>query len=243
MVWRRVQPADIAAGFIVSGVADEDLWLELAEFLLDSRVQRSDREPAFERLARSNEPLPGSFLGRIQPRATQLLTERPSNRFFDTNAITPWPAALRFLAVHNLLDLGDVFDAVASLAGQAAGGARREAAVTAALLGARHGYSDLLVMVLSLSGDDDAIVKANAGRALASYAHGGQPLSRVAKRRLRELLDEDGLLVPRLVLREMSDTAAALDLEIQRHVSDMATGHPSWSVRAEARSLLNVAGD
>src|SRR5699024_864603 len=48
-----VNVADVAAGLVI-GADAEELWPDLADFLLDSAVQREDRTPAFERLARAD---------------------------------------------------------------------------------------------------------------------------------------------------------------------------------------------
>lgn len=231
-----IDPADVAAGLLLNGLGEE-LWEDLGAFLLDPKVQRIDRAVALERLSRCGEALPEPFLSLFRDNPDQLLMEIGPDSPFGEAVIRPWPEALRFLASHHVLDRGDIFDAIAMLAGRADAGARREAAFTVGLLASGEADSDLLVIALTLAADHDAVVKANAGRALASLAQGQQPLARVARRRLSELLDEDGLLAPRLVLRGLTETSTPLDPGIRRQIASMAENHPSWAVRNEARKL------
>jgi hypothetical protein len=231
-----ISPADVAAGLILMAGAQE-LWPELTDFLLDSHVHREDRTPAFERLARADLSLPTDVIARFHARAQELLLATSSSRLFEPSLV-PYPSALRFLGAHRLLDEADTYDAVATLSGAVSTAARYEAAVTVAVLAATSPRSHLLALVLPLSRDHDVDVRANAGRALAALAQPEEPLGAVAVRRLAELLAEDGLLAPLLVLRALADAPGGLPALVRRQVEELAAQHPSRSVRTEASRLL-----
>jgi hypothetical protein len=231
-----ISAADIAAGLIVMA-GSQELWPELTDFLLDSRVHREDRTPAFERLARADLSLPAEVTARFHAHAQDLLLATQTPHLFEASLV-PYPSALRFLGAHGLLSDADTYDAVATLSGAASATGRYEAAVTVAVLAVTLPRSHLLALALPLSRDDDVDVRANAGRALAALVQPTEPLGAVALRRLTELLAEDGLLAPLLVLRALRDVRGGLQAEVRRQVEELAEQHPSRSVRAEAKNLL-----
>jgi hypothetical protein len=233
-----ISAADVAAGLVLVAGAEE-LWPGLTDFLLDPRVPREDRSPAFERLARADLSLPADVAARLRAHAQQLLATPGPDPFEAPEApLVPYPSALRFLGAHRLLDDADVYDAVATLAGAANPAGRREAAVTVAVLAATPPRSQLLALALPLARDHDVEVRANAGRALAVLARPEEPLAAVALRRLTELLAEDGLLAPLLVLRALADVPGGLPAAVRRQIEELAAQHPSRLVRAEAGRLL-----
>lgn len=234
-----ISVADVAAGLVLVAGADQ-LWPPLTDFLLDPAVHREDRTPPFERLARAGLSLPAEVAAHFRAHARQLLAT-PGPDLFEA-PLVPYPSALRFLGAHRLLDDADVYDAVATLAGAASDSGRREAAVTVAVLAARPPRGQLLALALPLARDDDVEVRANAGRALAVLAQPDEPLAAVARRRLAELLAEDGLLAPLLVLRALADVPGGLPDVVRRQVEQLADQHPSRSVRAEAERLLVPQG-
>ena len=230
--------ADVAAGLVLAAGADQ-LWPDLTDFLLDARVQRSDRSPAFERLARSTGQLPPAVAESFRERAEQLVTEPGPDNPFDSQ-IVPYPAALRFVSVHSLV--GGEFTSVSltRLAGSMNKNARQEAAVTLASLAGLTSApkGELLVLALTLSQDGDVDVRAAAGRALAVLCNSEDPLAPLARHRLSELLDEDGLLAPLLVLRGLLEVLGDIPGTLTRQVMTLAIQHPSASVRLEAVRLL-----
>jgi hypothetical protein len=235
--WGGLSVAEVAAGLVIFAGADE-LWSELTDFMLDPAVDREDRTPAFERLARAEVSLPGEVKARFSEQAQPLLVG-PSAHVLGPPLI-PYPAALRFLGAYQLMDDADVYDAIAVLAGKAAGDGRREAAATVTLLAVTAPHGELLALALPLAGDDDVEVRANAARALALLARPDETLAAVARRRLMELLLEDGLLVPTQVLRALADLPAGLPDAVRHQVEDLASQHPARSVRAEARRLIQL---
>ena len=233
-----INVADVAVGLIVHAGAGE-LWEGLTEFLLDSAVQHEDRSAAFDRLAAESLTLalPLGVAEDFRNGAQELLAS-PGPGLFGPQLV-PFPAALRFLGSYRLLNDADAYDATATLAAGASGTPRREAAVTLAALAAVRPRSELLALALSLSRDDDVEVRAHAGRALAVLAQPEEPLEPVAQRRLADLLAEDGLLAPLLVLRALIGVPGGLQpVEVRNRVAGLAEQHPSRLIRKEATRLL-----
>jgi hypothetical protein len=234
-----VSAADIAAGLVI--VANvEELWSELTEFLLDPRVQRDDRTPAFERLARADIVLPQEVVVRFHAQAEQLLATSSPEMF--ESPLTPYPSALRFMAAHGILDDVKIYEAIAMLMGATDPTGPREAAATVAVVAAKSPHSQLLVLALALAYDGDVDVRALAGRALAVLAPLDDPLAVVALRRLTELLAEDGLLAPLLTLRALIDIRGTIPTGMRRQIEELYAQHPSRSVRIEAGRLLQLKG-
>jgi hypothetical protein len=230
--------AEIAAALVIF-VGAEELWPELTDFLLDPAVDREDRTPAFERFARADVSLSDEVKDRFRGQAQDLLFGVGAHIF--ASPLIPYPAALRFLGASKLMDDPDIYDAIAILAGKVDAEARREAASTVAVMAATASQGELLALALPLAHDDDVEVRANAARALALLSQGDAVLSIVARRRLTELLFEDGLLVPTQVLRALEDLSAALPIAVRVQVEQLSSQHPVRSIRAEASRLLRQA--
>lgn len=235
-----IHPADIAASLItISGAVE--LWLELTDFLLDARVQRDDRTPGFERLARLTPRLPAEIQARFASQLPTLL-ESPGVGFFEPQTI-PYPAALRFSAVYGLISEADVYDQISRLAGSPKVHDRLEAALTISLLSANADLAELVTITLPLARDGDARVRASAGRALASFANTENRLSGVALRRLTDLLSTDGIVTPLLALRALVDNQTAsegLPEALINSILSLSKNHPSRLIRIEADKVLAV---
>ena len=239
-----VKPAQLAVGLIRYGQAT-NLWRDLAGFLIDPSVSRSDKSPAFDQLAHDYErfDIPSYARERLQNSADSLLHEQPQDQrsgglFVDDPPINPYPHALRLLAVAELIDQNTVYDATTQLAANSRPTARREAARTVALLAAHGHYEQLEPLALALAGDADVQVRAHAGRSLTYFArHENHPASTIALARLVTLLNADGILTPLTVLRELTGQAPSLPV-LRGLVRELASEHPARRVRIEAGRLL-----
>ncbi|MFE9183907.1 hypothetical protein ACFYMB_11290 [Micromonospora haikouensis] len=234
-----ISPGDVAAGFIVS-TGSRDLWESLAAFLTDIRVPRDARTPAFERLARAEVLMPQESAELFRAHAQQLLYDE--SPFELDSPVRPYPAALRFLAVFELLEDADVYAAIATMAGDSGAIGRREAAVTAAILAHKRPLPALLALVLPLACDGNPEVRAVAGRALVLLQSPDDHLGVVAHRRIMDLLAEDGILVPMVVLRELGDLSVALPSSLRRRVEEVSKSHSSQLVRARAKEVVAQFG-
>lgn len=231
-----LEPADVAAGMItVAGATD--LWPELATLLTDPAVRQAHKARAFERLGRAARlAVPDTQAAAFRRASGALL--RPDRDPFEPQSPSPYPPALRFLAVHRLLPDPEVMDLIAALAGSHEPAARAEAARTVAAVAAVSPRPELLVLALSLAHDDDVAARSHAGRALASLSSLSSPLAAVADRRLSDLLREDGLLAPTLLLGALADVSGRLPPAVREQVAALGTDHPSREVRAAAVTLL-----
>jgi hypothetical protein len=139
---------------------------------------------------------------------------------------------------YRLIDHPGVVAAIAELTGFGRLDGKVEAARSIGLAGADETTSDWAVSVLlQLSHDGDPVVRAEAGRALGRLHERFPDLSLVVGKRLRELIEEDGILVPVLVLRGLL-LSGSLPWELQSVVHDVSKSHPARSVRELARELL-----
>jgi hypothetical protein len=234
-----ISAPDVAAGLALNfGV--EHLWDPLVELLLDRRVSRSDKAAPLERLAGSDGPLPADVARRLGDGVTDLLAS-PAMEPFGGRALTPFPAALRLAAAHSLLSDERVLAEATRLGGSYGTDGRIEAARTLALLSRiGQGADWITAMTLQLSHDEDPLVRGETGRGLASLARHSRKHADLIDQRLLDLLAEDGLIVPLLVLRGLQADGDRLDLPaaVARRVALVAKGHAAWGVRLQAQALI-----
>lgn len=233
---RAIDPADVAAAMIIHASA-LNLWGDLADLLLDSNVQRSDKSSALDRLAFSSVALPPEIEEAFRRDSGNLLAS-PGFYFDDDDVVRPFPPALRFLAAHRILDEPEVFSLIAQMSGSAEPNAREQASRTVAALAPSLTTPWLLAQSMQLSHDRDPRVRAHAARALSVFSSSESEFKESAERRLMELLDGEGIIAPLLVIRQMRQVDALSD-SARRAVGDLAEHHQSATVRREAKALLD----
>lgn len=230
--------ADIVAALISAGHG-LGLWPDLVEFLMDGRVARDDRTYAFDRLARADISIPSDLAVVIRQKAKLALRQTTSTPGWSgENELTPYPALLRFLGAHGLIDAAESYGFIAELSGSSDDVARREAARTIALFATRAPREELLAFVLPLSHDRDSTVRAQIAVALARLATESSALAPAAGERLLRLLDEDGLEIPLVAIRALKDASVPLSTEVVDYLSGAQGSHPSRAVRLAAADLL-----
>lgn len=227
--------ADVIAALLDMGLVS-DLWDDLAHFLIDTQVEASARAAAFDRLAQSKGAIPPAVAELFVGTSDRVLMSMPEG--IGREEIRPFPAALRFLGRFGLIGTADLFDYLTLLAGSSEPEVRREASLSVAVLSAHERRPELMVLALPLSRDGDVEVRGHAGRALSYFIPDRSLLASVALRRLKDLLAEDGLRVPHLVLRGMADVPLPLPSSIGEVVSKIAEDHPARSVRSAALRLM-----
>lgn len=234
-----VSAADVAAGLALDAGSDL-LWGPLAAYLLDPNVSRADKAPALDRIGQSTAEVPASAVAELRAGIRPLLTTAESDPF-DPPPLVPFPAALRCAAALGLVPDAELLNLVARLAGSAERQGRVEAARTLGVPVNRRLESDSwAALALQLSHDGEALVRAEAGRALGRLVHSESSLSLAVVGRVAELLDEDGLVIPLLTLNglEPNDGRAA-DSAIRRAVERIARSHPAGAVRERAESVID----
>ncbi len=235
--FRAVSEADVAAGLILYAGRDE-LWVELTDFLLDPHVYRDSKTSALERLAREHPDLPQAVSERLRSKIRELLRMPPAP---PTETLTPYPSALRLAAVYGFVDQTAVVTAIAALAGSTVPVARAEAARCVAALAKRQPELWLLSLAVQLAQDSEITVKTYAGSALALLGRDGTPFEAVAAEQLERLLNQDGVLVPLIALREIA-AAGSIPRLLTGQIEQLGKTHPSRSVRSQATSLLTLLG-
>ena len=229
-------PADLAVA-IATLLGRYELWDPILELLADPTVAADDKSPALDRLAATRPTLPDQHLSRLAQIDLTILGGQ-SMGLTNQPALPLSPAALRFAMAYRLIDHPGVVAAIAELTGFGRLDGKVEAARSIGLAGADETTSDWAVSVLlQLSHDGDPVVRAEAGRALGRLHERFPDLSLVVGKRLRELIEEDGILVPVLVLRGLL-LSGSLPWELQSVVHDVSKSHPARSVRELARELL-----
>ncbi|MFE2767662.1 hypothetical protein G3I20_30895 [Streptomyces sp. SID8111] len=228
---------DIAALLIIEYPNAYDLWESLSSFLTSDAVPRIDRTPAFDRLARELPALPSATRELFRSTVDRLL-ESPGGSIFYDDPITPYPAALRFVAAYSLVDDARVMESLARLSGHTDLQARREASRTLSYLRVRASEPWILPFALQMSHESDISIKSNAARFLAHVATDTGPFTSVASARLVELLGkEDGLLVPLFALRELAGKSQ-LTNDVAQAIESLCHEHPSRQVRAAASRVI-----
>ncbi|GAA4657477.1 hypothetical protein GCM10023347_05310 [Streptomyces chumphonensis] len=235
--FRALDPADIAAALIVHGNAQE-LWSDLVEFLTDRSVQRSDKSGAFDRLAHGSVELPPQVSEKFR-RNCRVLLSAPGDPFED-DTIVPFPAALRFFASQRIVDEAETFSLISQLFGRVEARSREEASRTVAALAGSIMNPWLLAQAMQFSHDAEPGVRGHAARALATFSAISPEYGKTAEVRLVEMMREEGILVPLLVLRQVQQISNIPE-STKQALGDLAANHLSVLVRREAAALLREA--
>ena len=232
-----ISVADVAVGLALY-LGAEDLWSDIADFLANPAVQRADTASALDRLAVAATEVPQSVVEKLAESKASLLFDT-SDAFGPT--VDPYPAALRCLARLKIVGPDELLLLCTRLAGDGGPTGRHEAA-RVVTMACRDADPAAWLRVTALHQSWDALpeVRAEAARALALLSHlpSGEP--ELFEDRLMSLLGEDGLLVPILALRGLTDLGSPLGARVLAGIETLAASHPSRNVRRLARSLLNT---
>ncbi|MFJ8444378.1 hypothetical protein [Kitasatospora griseola] len=232
--FRSLDVADIAAALITTCGAT-DLWDDLAAFLTDSRLRRSDTSRALSRLAQTPTALPEHVASVFREASENLL--HSLDDFFEHASIDPHPAALRFLATHGVIEEEEVFALVANLSGSRESSYREEAARTLAAISAQSTNSWVISLSMQLSHDEEVNVRAHAARSLVIYSSSNSSFVKAPSDRVVEMTKDEGILVPLLIIREIGN-GATMSGPVREAIHKLSSTHPSSRVRREAREIL-----
>lgn len=234
-----VDPCDIAVGLILY-VGAVDLWGPLTECLTSTHVGRSSKAAALERIAKHPEQVPARVRNAFAESAESLLNSERASHFFDDDGTNPFPPALRLLASLDVLPQEQLMLAVSELGGGDERSRIEAARTLGTIVGSRAAPPDWAVAsVLLLSTDRNAYVRAETGQALAlaqaRVSFAGEPIAG----RLDELLNEDGLLVPLLILRGIASGEHRLSDGLRVKLTAISENHLAFGVRNEAAQILS----
>lgn len=224
---------------IVYGLGDlsSDIWADIAEYLLDPVVQRSDKTAALQRLVRHVDQVPSKFLDRLRSDPSGLL--RATSGFFN-DAVDPYPEAVHVIATFHMLPNTEVMVLCGRLLSSSNPDARAEGARALQFV-ARH-TSDpdwLFSTAIGASFDPNYLTRAEAAATLAYMRRNESILLVQIDHRLAMLLGEDGTRIPLLALLALRENEVPLSSALLRKVKSMAASHIHHTVRAKADQLLN----
>lgn len=229
--------SDVAAALITRAGVTE-LWADLTDFLTDPAVLSEHKRAAFDRLATSQQPLPESTRAAISAHAHALLYPTESHSIIE-QSIRPFPPALRLLAANDCIPHSDVAAAISTLMQDPEAPARREAAATASFLLEESEDPWLFGLVLHMSYDADAWVRARAGQGLVSRISTTSAWDQFATDRVRALLTVDGTTSVSAVLAAFTKADSPVPKALLPNIEDLASNHISGAVRRQARTLLS----
>ncbi|MBD0424981.1 hypothetical protein H0H10_38410 [Streptomyces sp. TRM S81-3] len=232
--FRALDPADVAAALIIYADATM-LWPTLSEFLVDQRVQRADKSGAFDRLSYSSAEVPPEVAEVFRLKSAALLQSQGGP--FDGDVVVPFPAALRFLASRRMIGEPETFSLISQMSGSGEAESREEASRTVATLASSIASPWLLAQAMQFSHDSEPAVRGHAARALSFFAATQSEFRESAEYRLVEMMGDEGILVPLLVIRQMSQNRSVPD-SVKEAIGVLVANHPSLTVRREAAALL-----
>ncbi|MFI9190479.1 hypothetical protein ACIG0A_14410 [Streptomyces californicus] len=226
--------ADVAAALIVHSGAD--LWQDLALCLTEPRMHRNETDRAFERLAHERPPITDAA-ERILRKSTSSVLFSQGGFFEAESDITPYPEALRFLAVYGMIDDSILFSHIAKLAGSDSARSREQAARTVSTIAEVRHDTWIQAIASQLSHDHDVSVRSHAGRALALFSDSDELSRRMIRDRIIQLLGEDGVATPIRTLSSLK-SKSSIDADILSKVQQLVSDHPSIDVRRVAKEVV-----
>ncbi|MGA5470019.1 hypothetical protein ACPCUK_14630 [Streptomyces arboris] len=226
--------ADVAAALIVHSGAD--LWQELALCLTEPRMNRNETARAFERLAHERPAITDSADRILRRSANDILFSEGGVFEFESD-ITPYPEALRFLAVYGMIHDSVLFSLIGELAGSGSARKREQAARTVSTVAEVRHDTWIQAIASQLSHDHDVSVRSHAGRALALFSDSDELSRRMIRDRIIQLLGEDGVATPIRTLSSLK-SKSSVDSAILSKVEQLVSDHPSVDVRRVAREVF-----
>ncbi len=231
---------DAAAAAVVAArlTGSADLWSELAYFISDTAIQRSDTQNAFELLSDEPFSVPQVIRTQLATRITPLLYTTQS--MFESQSVSPYPSALKCFISLKLVEFPAAIVEISALAGSVIEQARSAAC---SVLSTYATHVDrrstwVSVLALQLSKDQSATVRARAGRTLATLLAANNELGSLLLTRVEALLGEDGLVVPINLLRELANSASTLDPRLMSRIRQLSSGSVSDYIRRAASGIL-----
>lgn len=225
--------ADLAVALIQH--TNADLWASVTDFLLDEKLPRRMKAAALDRISGRPEVVPIATRQKLEGAAELLLAPRGFTSPFDAPDIDPFPPAVRALAALQVLTEAEVLSATAVLAAGSTTSKLEAARLLSTVVSTAAGVPQWAISIaLQLSSDSSANVRAEVGRTLALAIHRSTFAIELLEERLLGLLAEDGILVPLLVLRGLSDGVEIDSQAIRDRIQDMAEHHLVFGVRVQA---------
>jgi hypothetical protein len=236
-VTRAVQPAEMLAVLICQS-PDDEAWDGLLKFFANPVITRSDKSRAFDILARERPRLAVDERSRYATGLLSLIAppdrsipDDPGEGFLDG-------AALRFAYAYGLLADDVAADYLFRLLSSNNVARRQEAGRSLSLFASISLGDWMLPLVYRLSGDAEPRVRVGVALALGRMCQREDAAGIMARERLIELLEADGVFVPLHTLAQMSSRTVAVVPQVDRVVRKLRNSHPSRRVRERAAALI-----
>ncbi|GAA1878205.1 hypothetical protein GCM10009773_03360 [Williamsia serinedens] len=236
-------PGEIATLLLIED-PDEEYCGEVLDFIFDANVPRNDRSVALGRLARETPSIPANVLATYAERVTQLVNQRSPVSMFGDPDSEVFISALEFAIAYQLLSPDEVAHYLTLLSASPSLTTRRDGCVALAEAVRIEFRPELLWILVRLSYDEDAEVRASSARGIIqSLSRDGSPSGRILER-IEALSREDGMAMPFAIVRELrlvrGKFAASKDFQtvVYGILDRYRSGHMSEQVRRAARELI-----
>jgi hypothetical protein len=230
------------ASILITYGGEPNDWRALLDFIADAKVSDTEKAPALDYLAYRSEDLPTSARELLRVQLHELVAFH--DPLFGSEARFEGSIVRLGVALGHL-DEEQAFSRVVRLATEEGLVGRLEAAGSIGPAYRTFRSAGILTVGLMLSRDPAEEVRAEAGHALAAIA---APLEadfeRLRVQRLRELLQEPGVLIPLRVLhglRESDSERLILDPAIRQEVQGIVDRNPSAILREAASAVRHTS--
>lgn len=223
--------AEVATIFAVDFHMTE-LFDPLLEFIGNHNIPMPYKAPALDRLAHLSSEVPQEVLPLLIQRVRMLADPNQALDFdpFDSNPFPVNPEAVRLLIVTGGISEEHGVKLITDLLSDQRVQAKIEAVRCLAVAVSSYLSEWPGMMLLQLSFDSDAVVRAQAGRALAGALAEDRRFNYLLVERVLELLASPGSLIPLLTVHGLR-TNLPLDASLGTALRAMANAHPSRMVR------------
>ncbi|MFD3745817.1 hypothetical protein [Nocardia sp. NPDC058633] len=233
-----VDPSTLAA-FVVEFDKTSELTSELLAFVTDQNVFQSVRRHALKILSESNVSIPQSIIERHRDRILLEISAPDTSSiswFEEATRGIPNIAALRFVAAHDILPTPVVIRTIFPWVTSTDRRLRKDTAEAIAQFISSQPSVPLQGMAIQMSYDQDAEVRAAIVPGLVASSQAALLFSDESKARLIEMLDDDGILVPLVVLRRICNLLDSTWPKREK-ITEIRSNHPSRRIRDAAAKI------
>ncbi|MDT0194317.1 hypothetical protein Q9R30_02995 [Arthrobacter sp. AB6] len=169
----------------------------VTDLLIDPAVDGYYKKAALDRLSASYSQFPKPTLRRLRSNWRSIADSPHEDSPFSSEQLPYFPEAIRLGAHLKVLSRDEAVGAVTEMAGGGSASSRKAACATLPFVAREFDEPEWgQVLLLQLSRDSDSVVRALAGHGLALVGHMDSSMSAIVYRRLIELLEADGILIP-----------------------------------------------
>lgn len=203
----------------------ETLWDALVNLLIDQNVDGFYKTMAVDRMTYHLEKIPASAKRKLNEGWPYLLGTEFRDHPFAREVLPHFPEAIRLGSALGFMERDEAVGAVTELAG---GGVRSRSAACLAISAVAQSFDDYewgQVVLLQLTRDASAEVRALAGQGLAIIGGERTSMRSIVHSRLLDLLSDDGIRVPLRTLHGLQRAAEqswAYDTAIATAVGNLA---------------------